>query len=72
MKKVTNAKARPVNARDRHRAAVNAAMPDVKAAVAKHGRTVVSACLQRLKLHDKQARLLAELKSEVAALEKQL
>lgn len=60
------------NARDRHRNAVNAAMPDVKAAVAKHGRTVVSSCLIRLKLLDKQAKLLAKLKSQVAALEGQL
>jgi hypothetical protein len=58
--------------RDKQHAAAVAAMPEVKRLVKKFGRTAVGNCLNKLKAHEKELGRLADLKAEIAALEKQL
>ena len=48
------------------------AMPEVKALVKKHGRVAVASCLARLAEAERGAKQLANMKREVAALEKRL
>ena len=65
-------KKRRLNHRDRHRAQVAAAMPEVRRLVKKFGRLAVGNCLGKIKARDKEAAKLAALKREVAQLEKGL
>jgi len=60
------------NTRSRQRARNAAAMPDVRRLVKKHGRLAVGNCLAKIKARDKQAERLAELKRDVAAMERSL
>jgi hypothetical protein len=57
---------------ERRRKAREAAMPEVKKLVRKHGRSTISACLQQLRDYEKKLRQLETARSEVAALESQL
>lgn len=54
------------------RAAVIAAMPEVKKLVKRFGRTAVSGCMTRIIASDKAARKLAAMKREVHDLESRL
>lgn len=65
-------KPKKLNAHELHRAAITEAMPEVKRLVARFGRTVISGCLKRITELEKERSRLAELKAEVAALEKRV
>lgn len=55
-----------------HKARRDAAMPEVKRLVKKFGRSVVSGCLARIRDYEKSQKRLADLKREMAQLEKRL
>lgn len=65
-------KAKEPNAREKHRANIAAAMPDIKNLVQRYGRSVVNGCLKKIAEIEKSKRRLAALKAEVSALEKQV
>ncbi len=50
----------------------DAAMPEVKKLVAKHGRSIVASCLNQLRDYEKKLRQLASAEAEVAALRRQI
>lgn len=61
-----------VSAREKHRQAVQSAMPDVREIVKKHGLTMVNSCLSKLREFDKKARKAEQLRQEADKLEQEL
>lgn len=63
---------RKLNQREARRQQAAAAMPEVKRLVQRFGRTAVANCLGKIKARDKEAARLADLKKQVAELERGL
>lgn len=61
-----------INKRQQHQMAVQAAMPDVREVVKKHGLTMVNSCLSKLREFDKKARKAEQLRQEAEKLEREL
>lgn len=61
-----------ISAREKHRQAVQSAMPDVREVVKKHGLTMVNSCLLKLREFDKKARKAEQLRQEADKLEQEL
>ncbi len=57
---------------EKRRLAAERAMPDTKKLVKKYGRTAIQNCLLKLRDYEKSVEKLAELKNEVASLERKL
>lgn len=69
---MTKKPVRKMTTREKQHAAALAAMPEVKALVAKHGRAAITNCLNKIRLRDKELNKLADLKRELAEREKAL
>lgn len=50
----------------------DAALPDVKALVKKHGPATIAWCLSKIREHDKKLKELTRIKAEAAKLEREL
>lgn len=57
---------------EKARSARQAAMPEVKRLVKKHGRAAISWCLGNLRNHDSVLKKIAQLRQEATQLEKKL
>lgn len=65
-------KAKRLNARERYRQVVAAAMPEVKKLVKRFGRPAVGNCLAKIAAWEREAKKLSKLRSEVTQLERRL
>lgn len=61
-----------IGKQEQHRQAVIAAMPDVRELVKKHGITLVSSCIIKLRNFDKAARRAQQLREQADRLEAEL
>jgi len=57
---------------DQHNEAIKAAMPEVRALVKKHGRSIIRSCIERIYQYEKKATQVERLKAEADALEQKL
>ena len=55
-----------------HNEAIKNAMPEVRALVKKHGRSIVRSCIERIYAFEKKAAQIEKLKAEANALEAKL
>lgn len=60
------------SAREKYRATVASAMPEVKALVKKFGRAAVANCLTKIREYDREVGRLEKLKREIAEREAKL
>lgn len=65
-------KRRGMSPKDRRRALVTAAMPEVKKLAKKYGRTTIGNCVMKIAAVEKEKRKLDTLRKEVAALQRKL
>lgn len=57
---------------EQHNETIKAAMPEVRALVRKHGRSIVRSCIERIYRYEKKAAQVEKLKAEAEGLEQKL